>query len=85
MFDTETMVGSVSIPFLDNDEYHSGRTVDVDEAKSREVAEWIQEEALHKVREDRGSPDSRLMSMRLVLTWKPPDAHPKGRTRKPEA
>ena len=41
---------------------------EMDEAKSRELAEWIQEGATSKVRES-----SRLMSMRWVPTWKPSD------------
>ena len=50
----------------------------MDEAKSRELARWIQEEAISKFRESQEMLESRLMSMRWVQTWKPPDEHPQG-------
>ena len=46
------------------------------------LAEWIQEGAISKVRERQEDPESRLMSMRWVLTWKPSDKHPHGRKAK---
>ena len=55
---------------------------EMDDAKSRELDEWIQEEAISKVRERQEVPGSRLMSMRWVLTWKPSDEHPQGRKAK---
>ena len=50
----------------------------MDEAKSHELAEWIQEEGISKVREGQEVPETILMSMRWVLTWKPSDEHPQG-------
>ena len=41
---------------------------EMDETRSRALAEWIQEEAISKVRECQEVPESRLMSMRWVLT-----------------
>ena len=43
----------------------------MDEAKSRKLSEWIQEEANSKVRERQEVLEPRFMSMRWVLTWKP--------------
>ena len=57
----------------------------MDEAKSRELVEWIQEEAISKFRERHEVPESRLMSMRWVLTWKLSDEHPQGRKAKAES
>ena len=54
---------------------------ELDEAKSREMAEWIQE-AISQIREGQEVPDSRLMSKRWVLTWKPSDENPQGRKAK---
>ena len=39
---------------------------ETDEAKSRELAEWIQEEEISKIREGQELPESRLMSFRWV-------------------
>ena len=52
----------------------------MDEAESRELAEWIQEGFTSKVGECQEVPESRLMFMRWALTWKPSDAA----RRKPE-
>ena len=54
-------------------------TTDMDEAKSRELAEWIQEGAISQVRESQEIPESKLVSMHWVLTWKSSDEHPQGR------
>ena len=51
---------------------------EMDEAKSHELAEWIQEEGVSKVREGQEVPQTILMSMRWVLTWKPSGEHPPG-------
>ena len=52
------------------------------EANSRDVAEWIQEEAISQIREGQEVPESRLTSKRWVLTWRPSDEHLKGRQAK---
>ena len=39
------------------------------------LAEWIQDGAISKVRDNQQVPESRLMSMRWVSTWKPSDEH----------
>ena len=48
------------------------KTVEVspamNEARKRELAEWIQEGAISKVREKQEVPESRLVCMRWVLT-----------------
>ena len=54
----------------------------MDEAKNRELAELVQEEATPKVRESQEVPESRLMFMRWVLTWKPSGERPQGRKAK---
>ena len=50
----------------------------MDEPKCRELAKWIQEEAISKIRGGQEVPESRLMSMRWVLTWKSSDENPQG-------
>ena len=55
---------------------------ETDEAKSRELAEWIQEEEISQIREGQELPESRLLSLRWVLPWKPSDEHPQGRKAK---
>ena len=54
----------------------------MDEAKSRVLSRWIQEEAISKFRESQEMLESRLMSMRWVQTWKPSDEHPQDRKAK---
>ena len=58
------------------------KAAEMDETKGRKLAEWIQEEAISKIREGQEVPESRRMSMLRVLTWKPSDEHPKGRKAK---
>ena len=56
-----------------------GEATEMDKAKSRVLAEWIQEEEISKVRERQDVPESRLMSMHWVPTWKPSDEHTQSR------
>ena len=54
---------------------------EMDDAKSRDLAAWMQE----KIGEGQEVPESRIMSMRWVLTWKPPDMSThKAEKRRPE-
>ena len=57
---------------------------EMDEAKSRELAEWIQQGAISKVRESQDVPESRLMSLRWITTSHLMSIHKAGR-RKPES
>ena len=50
----------------------------MDEAKSCALSRWCQEEAISKFGESQEMLESRLMSMRWVQAWKPPDDHPQG-------
>ena len=54
----------------------------MDEEHSRELAEWIQEETISQIREGQEVPESRLTSVRWVLTCKPDHEHPPGRKAK---
>ncbi len=54
----------------------------MDEAKGRELAEWVQGKAIRVVTEGTDAPKERIMSMRWVLSWKPSAEEPSGRKAK---
>ena len=67
---------------VSNSKLTEEEATEIDEAKSREFAEWTRKNRFPKVLESQEVPESRLMSMRWVLTWKPSDEHPQGRNAK---
>ena len=53
----------------------------MDEAKAKELNEWIVEQVVAKVKESEKVPAERLLNMRWVLTWKPCDEGVKAKAR----